>query len=368
MKGKFLGVIGMKRIYITLIGLLLCSGGYSQEFIKDSVENKIGLSDIVGNVIDHSKYDAIGDFSEGFAKVKLGQKWGYIDTMGNEVIPLKYDEIEDFFKGFAKVKLDWKWGYIDTMGNEVTPLKYDKIEDFSEGFAKVKLGSKWGYIDTMGKEVTPLKYDEIDDFSEGFAIVQLGGYWGYIDMEGNEVTPLKYDIAERFYRGFARVGRSDYIDKTGKEMFNTLVKSYHEQAKQLSEQRGRRSRAFKVKGPYLLVDGDFRYWGLESYVYSNPNFIEEQINPEVNTLIFSYKNGEIKNTYTDKENRFGRKQTISSSGVILIYFDMETKEFIGSEYIPPRPMPHTLTTAYNLGISIEKMIEKIESRLVNLNR
>ena len=113
----------MKRIYITLIGLLICAGGYAQGMEMFSEGGKWGFRDSSGNVVVPAKYDAINDFSEGLIAVRQNEKWGFVDETGNEVIPPKYDNSSSFSKGVARVNLNDKWFYIDKTGEEVTTGK-----------------------------------------------------------------------------------------------------------------------------------------------------------------------------------------------------------------------------------------------------
>jgi len=119
----------MKRILITLIGLLLYVSGYTQELRKFSADGKFGFRDEYGNIVVPAKYDEIGSFSEGLAGVRINRKWGYIDKTGNEVISPKYYAAESFFEGFAKVveplpspfgfRNPFVFDYIDKTGTEM---------------------------------------------------------------------------------------------------------------------------------------------------------------------------------------------------------------------------------------------------------
>ena len=143
----------MKRLHITLIGLLLCAGVYAQELEKFNEGKKWGFLDSSGNVVVPAKYDTVHYFTEDITSVYIKGVWGFIDKSGNEVISPKYSDVVKFSEGFAAVRLNEKWGFIDKSGNEVISPKYDEVSKFSGGLAQVSLNGKWGFIDKTGEEV-----------------------------------------------------------------------------------------------------------------------------------------------------------------------------------------------------------------------
>ena len=110
----------MKKIQITLLGLLLCASGFAQGVEAFSEDQKWGFRDSSGSVVVSPKYDEVYIFSEGLITVRLNGKWGFVDETGNEVIPPKYENSSSFFNGVARVSLNDKWFYIDKTGEEVT--------------------------------------------------------------------------------------------------------------------------------------------------------------------------------------------------------------------------------------------------------
>ena len=136
----------MKRIHITLIGLLIYASGYTQGLETFKEDLKWGFRDTDGNVVVPAKYDAVYNFSEGLIAVCQNGKWGFVDEAGNEVISPKYDNSSSFSKGVARVSLNEKWFYIDKTGEEVTTdLSFTKSATIKVIRRKSMLGAVVSY-------------------------------------------------------------------------------------------------------------------------------------------------------------------------------------------------------------------------------
>ena len=103
----------MKRIHITLLGLLLCAGGYAQELEMFSEDGKKGFRDTDGNVVVPAKYHWIGPFSEGARVVGLNGKFGCIYVKGKNKAGTFSDGVAEVYIAKGKKTL-----YIDKQGNE----------------------------------------------------------------------------------------------------------------------------------------------------------------------------------------------------------------------------------------------------------
>ena len=262
---------------------------------------------------------------------------------------------------------------------------------YAQELEKFKEDGKWGFRDVAGNVVVPAKYDEAGDFSEGLAPVMLikenkmlgvvintRPSWGYIDKTGKEVIPLKYTHAESFSGGFARVDY-DFIDKTGTEIFKPVLEPYLKQTDRLlkkgksglfnqewnlkkSAKVAKRDGSFNVKSPYLIVTTK-----REILKYSENN-IDVQMMNRVKTLIVKEDLYIYRNYQTGDYS--SNNITIKSYGTTLLYFDMETKKYLGRDFVEPAWLPtyfkgtQATTFGYSEYFPLEEVVKMIESRLV----
>jgi len=368
------------------------------ELARVQLDKKSGFVDKTGKEVIPCKYDEIRGFVQGLAPAALGSKWCFIDKTGNEVTPCKYDNFITGFTndGLKNVESDSKWGCIDSTGIEVIPCKYDKIDQFSaelNGLAKVQLEKKWGYIDKIGNEVIPCKYDLFNRFSaeiNELAKVQSDSKWGFVDKTGKEVIHCKYDLIGKFYKlptsevetaGVLADGKSGRIDKNSKETIrpryqgkemqaiwenillpNEKLKNYIIDIGQIRSKyasRYNRTDSFTIKRPYVSVhtisgsehDITFRKYSENSFSVKN-----------VKTLVVEYLVEHTSGEYVDPYRNSSRT-TITSYSSYLYYFDVETKEYIGYDYLRGPNLPSSVTGYANIYISPDLIIKTIVSRL-----
>lgn len=126
----------------------------SNKYIRIKKDEKIGMVDILGNIITKPLYDEIGPvFVEGHIRVKKDGKWGFMNEKGILDIECKFDSAYCFKEGLAPVCNDEKWGFIDKNGKLIIDYKYDRVQKFSQGLSAVYEGDKAYYINKEGKAV-----------------------------------------------------------------------------------------------------------------------------------------------------------------------------------------------------------------------
>ena len=133
-------------------------------------DDKQGFANADGDVVIEPKYMYCRPFYWGMAAVSapsgglLNNRWGFVDINGNEIVQHdRYNDVGDFSEGLAWVS-DGK---------------------SSEGFGFK--GSKFGFINVKGELVVPMVYDDASSFFEGKAMVYLGDKCMYIDKDGNVI-------------------------------------------------------------------------------------------------------------------------------------------------------------------------------------
>ena len=223
-------------------------------------DDKYGLIDEDGKILNDTWYDYAEPFSDGLAVVKNNKGfYGYLDRKGNNPIPFQYNTATSFSEGLAQAgdnssmyvidikgnKISYlynyigsynngfapyntdlnEWGFLDRNGQPVGNENYYEVGNFSkEGLAAVKssdFDQMVGFIDTTGKLIIPFQYENawIPTFSEGLAPVSKDGLYGFINTIGEWVIKPQYAYAVGFHEGLSCVflnGRCGFIDKKGK--------------------------------------------------------------------------------------------------------------------------------------------------------
>ena len=181
------------------------------------------------------KYDEAGDFKGGKARVRLGDRWLFVDQsgreleLGNKIDHSNYQEVGDFSEGMCRVstlklrfmdlsyhsdhhQIAGTWGFVNEAGEEVISPQYVYANDFENGIAIVAKGQwtidpkwdnkysqgrywtgeeLWGAIDKDGNEIIPFIFDEIRHFFDRTDIFMVhyggwkSGHWGVIDCKGH---------------------------------------------------------------------------------------------------------------------------------------------------------------------------------------
>jgi hypothetical protein len=156
---------------ITFMLYLSCENGV----LTVTKNDKYGLMNTMGELLNDVRYNAINGFSEGFTAANDGGKqsgsgwfksfeggWGFLDEKGQVAVAMQFDNVTYFSDGLAAAKKDGKWGYIDNKGNWIIqPSFADTPGPFQNGIAKIEIkeGEHWdspsklGYIDKTGKYI-----------------------------------------------------------------------------------------------------------------------------------------------------------------------------------------------------------------------
>ncbi len=192
---------------------------------------KAGIIDLHGKVIIKTVYKkVIYNYNKNLVTIKSDHGWGVLKISGDTIIMPNCDSISVFSFGLIGVLNKQKWGLFDSTGKEIIKPIYEDIGYLGEGLLKVQLKEKWGCINALGKQILNPIYDFINPFYEGMAVVKYKGKCGFINTYGNEVIKPKYDWLEGFRFGRAGFEMQSnpntivygYIDKTGKEIINSL--------------------------------------------------------------------------------------------------------------------------------------------------
>lgn len=173
--------------------------------------------------------------------VKAGNNWGFVDTTCSFFESPIYQGANDFFCERSLISKSGKISYLKPNGKEAMLFLYEKGTDFSENLAFVLDSLNIiSCIDTSMKVQFIVKdAEEVHVFSEGLAAVRKNDKFGFINSSGKIIIPFNFDASLDFSEGICGVaklmGTEDstfyewtFIDKTGKQVINSVFEEVHE--------------------------------------------------------------------------------------------------------------------------------------------
>ena len=216
---------------------------YEKSVLKYKKDNKYGLIDFQGNIIEKAKYEEITglDYKEGLLLVKKNGKYGVININGATIIKAKYDVIEsdgyyeegnEYQKsGFIvgkKSNNDYKYGYINYKGKEILKTKYNQIERiinvnkndevYLVAFENGKAGLYINKKRTIKHKYEDIVYDE----NNNCLVLQEDSKQGISDFYGNIIIDIQYDniFISGKYVNAQKDGHVDIYNYDTKEKIN----------------------------------------------------------------------------------------------------------------------------------------------------
>ena len=216
---------------------------YEKSVLKYKKDNKYGLIDFQGNIIEKAKYEEITglDYKEGLLLVKKNGKYGVININGATIIKAKYDFIEsdgyyeegnEYQKsGFIvgkKSNNDYKYGYINYKGKEILKTKYNQIERiinvnknddiYLVAFENGKAGLYINKKRTIKHKYEDIVYDE----NNNCLVLQEDSKQGISDFYGNIIIDIQYDniFISGKYVNAQKDGHVDIYNYDTKEKIN----------------------------------------------------------------------------------------------------------------------------------------------------
>lgn len=186
--------------------------------------HKIGVIDIIGNIIVPLDYDDSQDIILRLVYLKKGDKWGAFDRFGTIAIPFEYENLNECDSCVISEK-NGKKGLLTFSGRQIIPFEYDSFigdindEVVSDGLICAEKNGTFGIVSDKNEILIPFEYKSLNIFSEGLVGAQnFDELWGFINNRNEKVVDFKFDDVGDFSNGMAMVEISDYwglIDQSG---------------------------------------------------------------------------------------------------------------------------------------------------------
>ncbi|MBV6652562.1 MAG: WG repeat-containing protein, partial [Mameliella sp.] len=226
-------LLPMRPFFILIILSFIGQALPGQRYFPIKKNNKWGLINASGALIQDPVYDAIGEFKQyGYAVMQYEGKVGLLGSNGRRILQPEYEDIKvldstliavmdgeawmvvNLFgkiildKGYERVKVirpnylifqkGGKWGLTNQFGHRLAKPVYDEITAFSDAFFQVRNGKKLGLLSGTGRRIIENRASEIQVYQDSLFFFKEDNLWGAVNFYGIELIPPEY-------KGFSKI-------------------------------------------------------------------------------------------------------------------------------------------------------------------
>lgn len=243
----------MHRYRLVLAFMVIALPITAQQYFPIKVDQKWGLINAEGEVVQEPIYDAIGEFKQfGYAVMQRKGKVGLLGQNGREVLRPAYEDLKVLDstlvavmdqgawmvvnlqgsivldKGYRQVRV-WesrylayekedKWGLRNKFGHELAPAVYDEIQ-YEEGFFLTIKNEKAGLLSSTGRIILPNRAAEIRFHSDSLYFFRESQLWGAVDFFGIETIPVAYRSYRNITKGYIKL-----VNEGTRHVYSTACK------------------------------------------------------------------------------------------------------------------------------------------------
>lgn len=177
------------RLFFTLISILLFGNSLSgQRYFPIKKDNKWGLIDASGKLVQSPVYDAIGEFKQfGYAVMQYEGKVGLLGADGRRILPPKYEDLKVLDSTLIAVMSDKAWMVVNLFGKVVLDKGYERVKVVRPNYLTYQKDGKWGLTNQFGHRLAEPVYDEITSFDPTFFLTRKGGELGLLSSTGRAI-------------------------------------------------------------------------------------------------------------------------------------------------------------------------------------
>ncbi|MCB0518284.1 MAG: WG repeat-containing protein [Lewinellaceae bacterium] len=188
--------------FLLLLPLVLPFLAEAQPLFPIKKNNKWGLMDAEGRLVQQPVYDAIGEFKQyGYAVMQRGGRVGILNSNGQEIVPPKYDDLKALDSTLITVMEEGRWKVVNLQGRVILHPGYERVEILSgsngnkqASYLAFMANKRWGIVDGQGRIVAAPRYDEIficanvpEEVPGIYFQTKLEGLFGLLLTSGLEV-------------------------------------------------------------------------------------------------------------------------------------------------------------------------------------
>jgi len=178
----------LKSYIIFLLVLVSITPGVTQQFFPVKLNQKWGLINTEGELVQAAVYDAIGEFKHyGFAVMQRNGLVGLLGPNGKETLPARYDDIKVLDTSLVAVMQDNEWRVINHRGQTVLAKGYQRVQILQPGYLTYQIAGKWGLVKANGTIIAPPAFDKIEVRGKDFFQTSLDDKLGLIDNQGHTI-------------------------------------------------------------------------------------------------------------------------------------------------------------------------------------
>ncbi len=177
------------RLLFILISLLLFGGSLpGQRYFPIKKDNKWGLIDASGELVQAPVYDAIGEFKQfGYAVMQFEGKVGLLGDNGRRILEPRYEDIKVLDSTLIAVMDNEAWMVVNLFGKVVLEKGYERVQVVRPNFLTFQKEGKWGLTNQFGHRLAPPEYDEIKSFGETLFLTRKNQQLGLLSGTGRQI-------------------------------------------------------------------------------------------------------------------------------------------------------------------------------------
>ncbi|MEQ8705818.1 MAG: WG repeat-containing protein [Phaeodactylibacter sp.] len=219
------------RLFFILISILLFGGTLpGQRYFPIKKDNKWGLIDASGTLVQAPVYDAIGEFKQfGYAVMQFEGKVGLLGANGQRILQPKYEDIKVLDSTLIAVMDEEAWMVVNLFGKVVLEKGYERVHVVRQHFLTYQKEGKWGLTNQFGHRLAPAVYDEIKAFDNNCFLTRKGQNLGLLSGTGRVIIDNRAEDIQ-VYQDSLFFFREDYhwgaVDFYGIERIPAVFKGY----------------------------------------------------------------------------------------------------------------------------------------------
>ncbi|MFK7809495.1 MAG: WG repeat-containing protein [Saprospiraceae bacterium] len=220
----------MRWLSFLVLLLTTYSSTFAQKAFPVKVNQKWGLMNPQGQLIQEPAYDAISEFKDyGYAVMQQNGRVGIINDFGKVIVPAKYEDTKVLDARLIAVMDQSEWMVIDIDGNTVLEKGYESVHIWEGRFLGFMKDRKWGLADINGRKICSPKYDELSLLKDNYFQTRLGNNYGLINLQGDVILEPLCDAVSIHSDSlfFFKVGRSwGAVNRSGREVIPANFSHY----------------------------------------------------------------------------------------------------------------------------------------------
>lgn len=220
----------MRLIALLTAACLWSSSLGAQRYFPIKKDNKWGLINAEGQLVQEPVYDAIGEFKQfGYAVMQYEGKVGLLGSNGRQLLKPRYEDLKVLDSTLIAVMEESAWMVVNLFGKVVLEKGYSRVKVLRPNFLTYQKEGAWGLTNQFGHKLAEPVYDQIQPLGQRYFLTYRNGQAGLISATGrvildnlaSEIRPYRDSLI--FFRQDHKWGAVDFY---GIEVIPPAFQSY----------------------------------------------------------------------------------------------------------------------------------------------